>query len=402
MQDLILILSYHEDRPAVEVFQAMQRRGLSALLIDPGDFPQRLALDASFDGEAWQGALLSAGERIPLGRIKSIFYRRPTHYVVDPALPSTVQAFAENEAAKGFGGILRSLDCFWVSHPDALRAAAFKPRQLKVAASLGLRTPSSLVTNDAAAVRRFYHACEGNIIYKTLHGGNIAAGPDEYDAIYTSAVTEESLAHLDRVKYTAHIFQQRIEKAFELRINVIGERVFAAAIYAPANSAARIDFRAAYDDLRYEVYALPDAIVQKCRRLVKQFGLQYGAIDMAVWIPKAILTFSFRRKDPAIRRWLLTRHSPSPARIIALILSSGGRCVLHGPLSPAPRRAAAGRSYLYGKGRLPLTDLQSREKRAEVLNDLVETFIALLNRSWPVQSGGLPAALYACVVWTAE
>lgn len=282
MQDLILVLSYHKDCPAIEVFEAVQRRGRPALLIDPGDFPQSIALDVTFDGEAWQGCLTSQSERYELSCIKSIFYRRPTHYAVDSALPPTVQAFAENEASKGFGGILRSLDCFWVSHPDALRAAAFKPRQLKVAASLGLRSPRSLITNDPAAALRFYEECEGRIIYKTLHGGNIAAGPDQYDAIYTSIVTRQSLECIDRVKYTAHLFQEFIDKAFELRITVIGQQVFAAAVYSQHSQAARVDFRADYSDLSYDVYRLPDEIAEKCRALVRRLGLQYGAIDMAV------------------------------------------------------------------------------------------------------------------------
>jgi glutathione synthase/RimK-type ligase-like ATP-grasp enzyme len=282
MQPLIVILSYDQDHSALEVFAALQRRNIPTLLLDPGKFPRHIALDATFDGEMWQGSFTYRGEHYDLERIKSVFYRRPTHYRADPALPLPVQAFAENEASKGFGGILRSLDCLWVSHPDALRAAAFKPRQLKVAALLGLRTPRSLITNDAAAARRFYEECEGKMIYKTLHGGNIAASTEEYDAIYTSVVTEPSLDHIDRVSYTAHLFQEHIAKAFELRINVIGEHVFAAAIYSQHSEAARVDFRASYGDLRYAVYTLPDDLAETCRALVRHFGLQYGALDMAV------------------------------------------------------------------------------------------------------------------------
>lgn len=281
MKDLVVILSYYQDRPAIEVLAELERRHVPVLLLDPGDFPCSISLDASFQ-DTWEGTLTYHGQRFALSRVKSILYRRPTHYVVDKALPPTVQVFAENEAFKGFGGILRSLDCFWVSHPDALRAANFKPRQLQVAKQHGMRTPRTEITNDPAALLRFYEECHGRLIYKTLYGGNVGASGDEYDAIYTSIVTPESLQHAERVRYTAHLFQEHIEKAFDVRVTVVGDAVFAAAIDSQEHEATRVDFRASYAHLRYRRFQLPKDIEQACVAIVHTFGLEYGAIDMAV------------------------------------------------------------------------------------------------------------------------
>ncbi len=282
MKNLIVVLSSGKDLTAQAILAALQRRGKRALLLNTGDFPTRIGLDAHFCGKVWQGSISTHEEMYPLEDIRSILYRRPTQYRVDPQMPPQVQAFAENEAVKGFGGILRSLDCFWVSHQDALRKAEFKPRQLLYAARLGMKTPRTLITNNPDAARRFYHECNSAIISKTLHGGNIQVNDQEYDAIFTSSVGAEHLEKWEqRIPLTANLFQEKIEKAFELRITVVGNRLFAAAIHAHS-AASRIDFRAAYNDLTYMPYTLPPQVATFCCNLTHAFGLAYSTIDMAV------------------------------------------------------------------------------------------------------------------------
>ena len=282
MKNLIVVLSSDKDMTARDVLASLHRRGERCVMLNTGGFPARVQLDAAFHGDAWQGTVFIHGEAYPLEDIKSILYRRPTHYAVDTTMPPQVQAFAENEAVKGFGGILRSLNCFWMSHQDAIRTAEFKPRQLKHAVRFGITTPRTLITNDPNAVRRFYHECNGNMIYKTLHGGNIQVNELEYDTIFTSRVQPEHLEHLEqRIPLTAHLFQENIEKAFELRITVIGNRLFTAAIHSQTE-ASQTDFRASYSDLTYTIYPLPAEIEKFCLDLTQSFGLTYGAIDMAV------------------------------------------------------------------------------------------------------------------------
>src|SRR5579871_1500114 len=106
-KDIILILSCEKDFTAQEVTKQIQERDVPAFLLDTGDFPTHVTLSASCDGEEWQGSIFIGEEQIPLERIKSILYRRPTHYQVDSILPTQVQYAAENECSRGFGGVLR-------------------------------------------------------------------------------------------------------------------------------------------------------------------------------------------------------------------------------------------------------------------------------------------------------
>lgn len=73
-----------------------------------------------------------------------------------------------------------------------------------------------------------------------------------------------------------------LPKKVELRITVVGDHVFPAAIsYAHAERAA-VDWRTAYQDLRYGIHQLPQGIHYKCLALVHKLGLSFAAFDMIV------------------------------------------------------------------------------------------------------------------------
>ena len=55
---------------------------------------------------------------------------------------------------------------------------------------------------------------------------------------------------------TAHLFQEKVRKAFEVRLTVIGNRMFPVAIHA-GSEAAKLDWRTDYRSLTYEVIDCP-------------------------------------------------------------------------------------------------------------------------------------------------
>jgi glutathione synthase/RimK-type ligase-like ATP-grasp enzyme len=284
MSARVLLCAHAEDLTAKGILAAVQQRGVPASMMDVGDFPSCIQLDARIASSqtCWQGWIQTTQGRLDIEQIRSVLFRRTQHYRVDETLPPQLQAFCEDEAAKGFGGILRSLPCLWVSPLDAIYSAQYKPRQLCLAAQLGLHIPRTLITNDAEALTHFYQECSGHLIYKTLHSGNVSVDEQHYDALFTHSVQPEHLQQANRVHYTAHLFQEQIQKAYELRITIIDERVFTGAIYSQHSERTRVDFRACYDDLKYAPFDLPEHIAAQCKALLKALGLVYGAIDMIV------------------------------------------------------------------------------------------------------------------------
>jgi len=178
--------------------------------------------------------------------------------------------------------VLESLEfvgnALWVSRPQAIRKAELKPLQLALARSLGLRTPKTLVTNDPDAARRFYEECEGQLILKAVSKGIIEGTPTRF--LYTSEVSEASLSHLEGIRVTAHLLQERVQKAIELRVVVVGRQVFAAEIYSQTSNLTRLDWRKYYPDLSYGVHSLPAPLQAQLRTLVRACGLQFASMDL--------------------------------------------------------------------------------------------------------------------------
>lgn len=285
---LIGIYTRPTDDHLPRVLEALKRRRLSALCFDRADFPRSLHLAAHFEtGQSgWQGDIIFQGQHYRLEQFRSIWYRRPGRtYTFVPGLSSEGYAFANAEARRGFEGVLYSVPCLWVSDPDALRTAEWKPRQLVYAQQVGLRIPRTLITTDQQAALQFFDACQGEVVYKPFSQGILSpkVGDIWQGAIYTTKLTRSALEeHLASVSITATCLQEYIAKAFELRVTVIGSRLFAAEIHSQHSERARVDFRLGYGELKYALHTLPPVIEQACKALVRLFNLQFAALDLLV------------------------------------------------------------------------------------------------------------------------
>jgi len=177
-----------------------------------------------------------------------------------------------------------------MSHPNTIRQASWKGEQLQRAARMGFEVPRTLITNDPAAVRTFFDACQGQMIFKILTtmvglgAQEKAEEPDESpppaQVMQTVLITERELAMLDTVRSTPCLFQEYIPKQYELRVTVIGDDVFAAAIYSQFHPKTRVDFRNYDVDIPYRKAKLPFEVAERCVRFVHSYGLNYGALDL--------------------------------------------------------------------------------------------------------------------------
>jgi glutathione synthase/RimK-type ligase-like ATP-grasp enzyme len=78
------------------------------------------------------------------------------------------------------------------------------------------------------------------------------------------------------------VYQEKVEKEFDVRVTVVGERLFAAKIEAPGLPPGIPDWRAApVDELLHSCHELPLEIQEQCVGLVKELNLDFGAIDLA-------------------------------------------------------------------------------------------------------------------------
>ena len=183
------------------------------------------------------------------------------------------------------GGMLRTLDCFWMNSPGAMVEASYKVDQLSRAHKIGINVPDTLITSQSASARGFFTAHKPNVIIKALGDPNIYApdeGPEITANIFTSRVAEDDLAKFERVSDAPVLLQEEIEKQADIRITVVGEAIYAVSIESQDRKESVTDWRKGGSGLQHQVIELPEMLEKQLVNLVKSYGLSFAAIDMAL------------------------------------------------------------------------------------------------------------------------
>lgn len=276
----VLVLA--EDRePTVDaVVDDLLGRGVLVFRCDTAWFPTRLALDVQLRGSSWTGCLRTDHRSVQLTDIQSVWYRKPTAFALPVGLSAAERRHAAWEAKFGLGGVLADIAALWMNHPHREADLSYKPRQLSQAVACGLAVPATLITNQPRAVREFAQAHDHDVITKPLAFNSITDGGFT-SAIYTHALTEIDLADLSGVSTSAHMFQQRVPKDFEVRLTMVGREPFAAAIHAGSDAAA-VDWRTDLAHVRLETVDVPADVLGCVQRFMDACDITFGAFDFAV------------------------------------------------------------------------------------------------------------------------
>jgi glutathione synthase/RimK-type ligase-like ATP-grasp enzyme len=290
MPKRVLIVTNQADLHADIVSAKLAAAGGAAFRLNLDEFPKHFALNVEFAHGRWEGELthLPTGDTLAVRDIGAVWMRKKASFsFLSDDLAPQERAYAESEMEHMLFSLLYSLDCYWMSHPAALRGAGWKGEQLLRAARLGFHVPSSLVTNRRAGVDAFRAKLGGDIVFKALCSPTLAAeavAPEERIAgnLPTTRITEEHEAALDAVVELPCFFQQHVPKRYELRVTVIGDRVFAARIESQEDARTATDYRDFSVEIRYAAERLPPEVERRCLELVHSYGLNYGAIDLIV------------------------------------------------------------------------------------------------------------------------
>jgi glutathione synthase/RimK-type ligase-like ATP-grasp enzyme len=190
-----------------------------------------------------------------------------------------IYAFCLQENRAALLGSVMNRNVRWMSHPAAVWQAEYKPFQLSLAADLGFSIPRTVVTNDPAAIRAAF-ADFGSMVIKPTRTGHLTHKGQEF-AIFTSRVLEEHLDQLDNARLSPAIYQPLVPKRFDLRITIVGQQIFAAAIDSQSVPTAVIDWRQTSNPrLPHHPVHLPEALMSLLLRLMDSLRLTYAAIDM--------------------------------------------------------------------------------------------------------------------------
>lgn len=291
LKKVVAIVSYSADGHAQYVMDKLRKRNIRGVMLNLGEFPQELEIGLTIEsGSKYDICFSLDGEKIHFETIHSVWWRRPLGSYREESADSIVKYVSSESEA-----LTRSIPDFltqavWVSDPNATRQAGRKPRQLKVASGLGLRIPRSLISNSPESVRKFLlESGTMPLVMKAVNSAFVRVNPKAKDTekmnrvIYTKLVTPEFInANLDHIISCPFILQEAIAKEMDIRVTVVGDRVFAMSIIAnmPEGSLETVDWRRMDAERIYSSHILPDKIASACVSVTKQLGLEFGCIDL--------------------------------------------------------------------------------------------------------------------------
>lgn len=278
MKTVLLITARYD--PATDLLLAeLRRRDVPVVRWNTFEFPLESTLTYRASPDGFDVVIGSDGRSVDFGTVGSIWWQWDQPSGFPDSLSLVERRFAERQAQLALDALISIGGVVWINHPVNERLAYSKPAQLFVARKVGLEIPRTVITNDPDEVRRFIGNAPAQIVHKAL---SPPRGLDRKRVLYTSILTDEAAASLDLIRITPAIFQDRVDKAYELRVTVVGDSIFAARIDSQAKPAAKLDWRRSQHDVDYEAIELPDRIEAAIHALMQELGLIYGALDFIV------------------------------------------------------------------------------------------------------------------------
>lgn len=265
------------------VFAAIEKYGKSAKLFKQDKCLLGEYLNFEITDGSQKFSLVIDGQAFDLSQFSAVWYMKP--HLPRELLnynPVEHRQFIDRQfyvLRQAIWSICR--DKKWLNDPWSIQIAENKIYQLDEAVKVGFLVPDTCISSDPEKVREFYDKHDGSIIVKIL-----ASSPMLDRVIYTNRVTAEQMREIDSVKMSPSIFQEIVPKAYELRITVVGEKIFAVKVLSQQDEATSLDWRRKPKlndfDVKMEPIILPQQIERQIYGYMKALGLKFGCIDMIV------------------------------------------------------------------------------------------------------------------------
>lgn len=210
--------------------------------------------------------------------IKSFYFRRPV-FLRDYG--DDKRSLDERFSRIQWSTFIRSLVIFneacWINDPVATYRAEHKAMQLYIASELGFTTPETVISNSPHPNVLAYTS--DDIIVKGLD--TVLMREDGMEMFGYTNIEKTSSLEPTAWNTAPAIFQQALMNKLDIRVTVIGNLTFSAAVTCNG-SKIEGDWRAKKREAKFSQYELPEEIAEKCCSLVRKLGLRYGAIDLAL------------------------------------------------------------------------------------------------------------------------
>jgi hypothetical protein len=215
----------------------------------------------------------------------AIWIRRPDHPMHNPKVAESDRKFAEMEYRSFYHSIAYTLETLPVWCINKFSAARFihnKAVQLRLARACSLRVPRTLLSNRPGSIRPFVAHNSNRTIGKgfTPH---VWQRENEGGVSVTSTfeLTREQLPSDEVLTYAPGIYQDMVVKEFDVRMVLMGHRVYSFALY---NSKRALDWRqdAGLGNVKVEIISTPPDVEKGILAFAQKAGICFGSVDFAV------------------------------------------------------------------------------------------------------------------------
>jgi ATP-GRASP peptide maturase of grasp-with-spasm system len=177
-------------------------------------------------------------------------------------------------------GIYSLLNKENISTSNPIYYTANKIETLIIAKELGINIPNTIITTSKEELENF---CNKNtsVITKGIQEICLIEYKNKTLATYTEEINSDFIKNLS-CKFKPTLFQNKIEKKFEIRTFYINGKTYSMAIFSQSDKQTMLDFR------RYNLnrpnrvvpYNIPDYLVKKISLLMNKLNINNGSIDL--------------------------------------------------------------------------------------------------------------------------
>jgi len=209
--------------------------------------------------------------------LKSVWFRQPVFLRSTQGNAMSLEEQLDRSQWPAFVRGLCALDrAIWINHPQATYLAESKPYQLRAARRHGFKVPRTIVTNDVEALST--ELLGDPFVIKSVDTILLQEDAQEIFA-YTSIVNLSDCSDPDFHSIPA-ICQQLLDPKKDLRVTVIGQKVYGVDITTAGNG-IQGDWRLTKKELlRYTDIVISEDERRRFVGFIRQLGLYFGAIDM--------------------------------------------------------------------------------------------------------------------------
>jgi len=278
---MLLILTNSQDATADYLEPILRDKGIPTVRLNTDQIISHL----SFTYKNNRFSLNFEERVIPSSEITNIWYRRPKRLDNQNLDDSAENKYIIDEWAETLENYLSTIPNHkWMNHPADNSYASRKILQLEVCSDFGICSPDTIVTQDPDEIRSFHDENPSGVIVKPLSTGYVETEDDNGrdKLIYTNKISKSDLEELDDLKKCPTLFQELIEKKYDVRVTVVDKNIHAVKLENMDDNNKCDIRRDNMENVKYEPIKLPRNVRSGILKLIDFYNLRFSAIDLAV------------------------------------------------------------------------------------------------------------------------